>query len=78
MLKRLIELAEIPTFSKSFSLLIIKLSFLKTFNKEEDKPCKKELEIFHSEIEKIVLAYYEGLKGHIPYLNEIFFLLYLP
>ena len=60
----------IKTDEKVFFEKYVKLSFLKTFNKEENKPCKKELEIFHSEIEKIILANYEGLKGHIPYLNE--------
>jgi len=60
----------IKTDEKVFFEKYVKLSFLKTFNKEENKPCKKELEIFHSEIEKIILANYEGLKGHIPHLNE--------
>ena len=60
----------IKTDEKVFFEKYVKLSFLKTFSKEEQKPSKSELETFHSEIEKIVLANYEGLKKHIPYLND--------
>ena len=60
----------IKTDEKVFFEKYVKLSFLKTFSKEEKKPSKSELENFHSEIEKIVLANYEGLKKHIPCLND--------